>query len=37
MSLVPIFVAKYQFGPFIYFYLNLVPILGSLMQSSPFR
>jgi len=35
--LVLIFVAKYQFGPSIFFYLNLVPILGNLMHSSPFR
>jgi len=29
--LVPIFVAKFEFGPSIIFYLNLVPILGNLI------
>jgi len=37
MPLVLIFVAKYQFGPSIFSYLNLVPVLENLMQSSPFR
>jgi len=35
--LVFIFVAKFEFGPSILFCLNLVPILGNLMQSSPFH
>jgi len=35
--LVPIFVVKYQFDPSILFYINLVPILGNLMQSSLFH
>jgi len=37
MSLVLIFVAKYQFGLSICFYLNLVSNLENSMQSSHFR
>jgi len=36
MPLIPIFVGKYRFGSFIFSYINLVPILGNSMQSSPF-
>jgi len=32
-----IFIAKYQFGPSIFFYLNLIIILGNLMQLSHFH
>jgi len=32
MSLVPIFVTNSQFGPSIFFHLNLVPILGNLIS-----
>jgi len=37
MSLVLIFVAKYQFDPYIFSFQNLVFVLGNLMWSSSFR
>jgi len=37
MPLVPIFVAKYQFGFSTFSYLNFVPVLRNSMQSSHFH
>jgi len=37
IMLVPIFITKYRFGPSIFSYLNLVPILKNLIQSSHFH